>query len=274
MGAIPTTRPHQIAIHALGWNLTTGLDLLALLVLLGGFLLTRRGRPTEREGLFAVDPVCGMQVERASAPVQLSQDGGEVSFCSDRCRDRFQQHPERFGTVRSQAIMPPPSPMQVDPVCGMQLDPARAAAQVEYRGRQIYFCSPGCRDRFQLDPDRYSGDRPAPPSATETPGETDPVCGMEVTPGATAPQLVHDGHQFYFCSPGCRDRFLQHPDSFSSMRSLNIPTTQLEFPIDPICGMSVDPADPGARLDFPEGTVYFCCQPCADEYAAARAAGR
>jgi YHS domain-containing protein len=97
---------------------------------------------------------------------------------------------------------------------------------------------------------------------------------MEVTPGAAAPQLVHDGHQFYFCSPGCRDRFLQHPDSFSSMRSLNIPTTQLEFPIDPICGMSVDPADPGARLDFPEGTVYFCCQPCADEYAAARAAGR
>jgi hypothetical protein len=32
--------------------------------------------------------------------------------------------------------------------------------------------------------------------------------------------------------------------------------------------MSVNPEDPGAKLDLPEGTVYFCCQPCADTYAA------
>jgi len=271
LGAIPRTRPHQIALHALGWNFTTGLDALALLVLVGGFLLTRRGPATGSEGLFARDPVCGMQVERATAPAQLVEAAQRFFFCSDRCRDRFQHDPERFITVRSLAMAPSPAPGQVDPVCGMPVDPEHSQHQLQYEGRQISFCSPQCRDRFQQDPDRYRSDREPAASAAPVPVPTDPVCGMAVAPGESAAELLHNGQHFDFCSAACRDRFLQHPDRFSSMRSLNLPTTQPEFPIDPICGMSVDPAAPGARLDFPDGPVYFCCQPCATEYAAARA---
>jgi P-type Cu+ transporter len=36
----------------------------------------------------------------------------------------------------------------IDPVCGMQVDPANAAAVVERNGEEFYFCSEHCRDAF------------------------------------------------------------------------------------------------------------------------------
>ena len=55
--------------------------------------------------------------------------------------------------------------LATDPVCGMSVNPARATASLQRGGETVYFCSAGCRDRFQADPDRYvqaeSGARPA-----------------------------------------------------------------------------------------------------------------
>ena len=45
--------------------------------------------------------------------------------------------------------------MERDPVCGMQVDPARAAAQVEHGGKRYYFCGRGCAQKFQADPEKY-----------------------------------------------------------------------------------------------------------------------
>ena len=42
-----------------------------------------------------------------------------------------------------------------DPVCQMTVDPARAAATRDYRGRTYYFCAPSCADAFDEDPERY-----------------------------------------------------------------------------------------------------------------------
>src|SRR5215207_6926473 len=36
----------------------------------------------------------------------------------------------------------------VDPVCGMTVDPARAAGTSERDGVRYYFCSPGCKEKF------------------------------------------------------------------------------------------------------------------------------
>jgi uncharacterized membrane protein YraQ (UPF0718 family) len=41
-----------------------------------------------------------------------------------------------------------------DPVCGMAVDRADALTS-EFRRETFYFCGPGCRDRFEADPERY-----------------------------------------------------------------------------------------------------------------------
>lgn len=42
-----------------------------------------------------------------------------------------------------------------DPVCGMAVDPAKAAATRTYEGQTFTFCSPGCAKTFDGDPHRY-----------------------------------------------------------------------------------------------------------------------
>jgi len=45
--------------------------------------------------------------------------------------------------------------MALDPVCGMTVDPARAAGQFEHDGTTYYFCSKGCLAKFAVDPQKY-----------------------------------------------------------------------------------------------------------------------
>ena len=61
--------------------------------------------------------------------------------------------------------------MERDVVCGMQVDPAKASA-VSHFGGKTYFCSKGCKVKFDADPARFTEHRdgatvtsPAPASA-------------------------------------------------------------------------------------------------------------
>src|SRR5215470_13338996 len=42
-----------------------------------------------------------------------------------------------------------------DPVCGMTVDPTKAAAQLDHSGKIYYFCSKKCAQRFAANPDRF-----------------------------------------------------------------------------------------------------------------------
>jgi Cu+-exporting ATPase len=42
-----------------------------------------------------------------------------------------------------------------DPVCGMSVDPSKAAAKQEFRGNTYYFCSTRCAERFAQDPEKF-----------------------------------------------------------------------------------------------------------------------
>jgi Cu+-exporting ATPase len=45
---------------------------------------------------------------------------------------------------------------QTDPVCGMQVSPDKAAGTSEYGGKTFYFCSAGCKSKFDKNPDQYT----------------------------------------------------------------------------------------------------------------------
>jgi len=44
---------------------------------------------------------------------------------------------------------------QIDPVCGMTVDPEHAAGSVEYQGKTYYFCSTHCVHRFRENPEAF-----------------------------------------------------------------------------------------------------------------------
>jgi len=97
----------------------------------------------------ATDPVCGMDVDRESV-LTLEHDGTAYHFCSQRCRDRFQQDPSAYAqAVGGPGGIPPATspvrgevaewtcPMHPEirrpgpgscPICGMALEPVTVTA--------------------------------------------------------------------------------------------------------------------------------------------------
>jgi Cu+-exporting ATPase len=51
---------------------------------------------------------------------------------------------------------PAAAALVTDPVCGMQVDPATAAARRDTEAGPVYFCSTGCAETFDADPSRYA----------------------------------------------------------------------------------------------------------------------
>jgi Cu+-exporting ATPase len=87
----------------------------------------------------------------------------------------------------------------LDPVCGMTVDPQKAAGSVGYQGQTYYFCSTGCAAKFQVDPKQYLSPAAAPePMQREAAGVeytcpmhpqirqigpgSCPICGMALEP--------------------------------------------------------------------------------------------
>jgi YHS domain-containing protein/uncharacterized membrane protein YraQ (UPF0718 family) len=97
------------------------------------------------------------------------------------------------------------STVAIDPVCGMAVDTTSAAATSERDGVTYYFCSLGCRDRFE----RANGH----PHDHDVPSHdaVDPVCSMTVDPRSALRAEGPDGVTYYFCCEGCRSTFLLGP---------------------------------------------------------------
>ena len=62
--------------------------------------------------------------------------------------------------------------MTFDPVCGMTVDPARAAGASTYGGETWYFCSTGCETKFDAAPAEYVQETAAAGSSCCSPGKT------------------------------------------------------------------------------------------------------
>src|SRR5882724_8741590 len=52
--------------------------------------------------------------------------------------------------------------MTTDPVCGMRVDERTAAGSSLFKGKNYYFCSTGCKKKFDANPSAYVG---VPPGA-------------------------------------------------------------------------------------------------------------
>lgn len=50
--------------------------------------------------------------------------------------------------------------MEIDPVCGMKVDPEKTKYKILYRGRIYYFCSRHCLKKFEENPELYLREGP------------------------------------------------------------------------------------------------------------------
>ncbi|MBX3292453.1 MAG: heavy metal translocating P-type ATPase [Acidobacteria bacterium] len=162
----------------------------------------------------------------------------------------------------------------IDPVCGMTVVPETAVAETEHQGTKYYFCNPGCKLKFDADPELYLGNEQAAggdccgTKGTETSPVMigisrkavtefiDPVCGMTVDPATAADTLTYEGTQYYFCSIGCVTKFEADPDKYLNPSPKDDLPQDVEYTCPmhpeivqigpgscPICGMALEPKE-------------------------------
>src|SRR6266436_3579448 len=173
------------------------------------------------------DPVCGMNVDPEKAKAKVDHGEKTYYFCSAGCARKFEQTPQQFLSKATPAagshgseIAPTAkpamgslpildsAPMVKDPVCGMMVDPQRAAGKAEYAGKTYFFCSPRCKERFEKEPEKF----------LVTPG----TAGMEHAQEAPPPTSAQNIR--YTCP--------MHPE-----------IVQIGPGSCPICGMALEPMD-------------------------------
>ena len=169
-GAIPTNRSVAIPQSHFAWNMTTSLNLAALVLATAVWWLAKNRQRFGGGHGYALDPVCGMQVRTADAPASTRHEGITFYFCSDKCKERFEAEPARFATPSAEAQThiqvrehadespwhhsddAPHHLVAIDPICSMEVDPATAAAHRFYDGVYYWFCSTGCAETFDRSP--------------------------------------------------------------------------------------------------------------------------
>ena len=199
----------------------------------------------------AIDPVCGMTVDPAHAAGSYEYAGQTYYFCNTSCLNRFKADPARYTKPRAS------TGSQKDPVCGMDVEPSRAAGMVEHDGQTYYFCSGHCVKTFKADPARYAGASASGPAHHHTdrkdaggPAGLDQVeytCPMDPEvrqrgPGA-CPKCGMALEPAEFGAPSTRTEYTcpMHPEVVRS-----------EPGQCPICGMALEPRTVMAEEVNPE----------------------
>lgn len=95
----------------------------------------------------ALDPVCGMEVERATAKASYEYEGELYYFCCNGCKLTFSKNPEQF-------VHKTPT-VAIDPVCHMEVEIAAAHYKSDYEEQTYYFCCAGCKSSFDKAPEIY-----------------------------------------------------------------------------------------------------------------------
>src|ERR1700727_357086 len=80
-----------------------------------------------------------------------------------------------------------------DPVCNMDVVPAKARGSSDYKGQTYYFCSQSCVQRFNADPEKYLPPKPPVSQMVQ-------IGGIAPAPKAEPAQLsAGNGNVTYVC---------------------------------------------------------------------------
>jgi Cu+-exporting ATPase len=139
----------------------------------------------------------------------------------------------------------------IDPVCGMTVDPARTQHSYAYQGTTYYFCCGGCRAKFAADPHQFRQ------KAAATKGS---CCGGQVEHAGHAEDKTETS-----CCGGQGHEHHGHDHVHHAAPAAAGPEGTA---IDPVCGMTVDPARTQHSYEHQGTTYYFCCGGCRAKFAA------
>ncbi|HET9994953.1 MAG TPA: heavy metal translocating P-type ATPase [Candidatus Acidoferrum sp.] len=115
-------------------------------------------------------------------------------------------------------------PKFIDPVCGMAVDPAKAAVKAEHEGKTYFFCSEECSERFSVQPVKFLQ-----------------------APGTAGMKMVHGAHVHRI--PAVRKPATQEHKQVRYTCPMHPEIVRNGPGSCPICGMALEPMDVFAEVE-------------------------
>src|SRR5438477_4355455 len=143
-------------------------------------------------------------------------------------------------------------PKAKDPVCGMSVDPAKAAGKVEHGGKAYYFCSKRCAERFAQEPETFLaelGTAGMEHAHTHGHAQTHPQAPAEAHVHAPIHADLGDMHH---ALPAAAPAVRPAPSSAQGVRytcPMDPEIVQIGPGACPKCGMALDPMDVFAEVE-------------------------
>ncbi|MEX2016303.1 MAG: YHS domain-containing protein, partial [Candidatus Hydrogenedentales bacterium] len=131
-------------------------------------VLAKAGDGHEPKQPSAIDPVCGMTVNPEKTPHRAVHARQTFYFCSAGCAQKFKADPIA-ALSKPAKVEAPEQASVIDPVCGMTVDRKKTPHHAEHNGQTYYFCSAGCLDKFQANPEPILAKARAPKVAEAKP---------------------------------------------------------------------------------------------------------
>jgi len=127
----------------------------------------------------------------AGMPGMVQIGGSRQAPTPDLAGSKIGGAPVKIGTAPAQngrgAVQIGAAPkLEKDPVCGMNVDAAKAAAAAVHEAKTYHFCCTGCAEKFKADPEKYLRRSAAPVAAPAAPKGMVYVCPMD-------PEVRQDG---------------------------------------------------------------------------------
>jgi heavy metal translocating P-type ATPase len=150
-----------------------------------------------------------------------------------------------------------------DPICGMTVDPKKAAAKIDHASQTYYFCSKGCAQRFAQSPEKYAATTADSPDLLNTRpvlqsrAAVKRVGGAEKSAGVANPAAAPSAAHSHAESTGSAHNHAAPARSASSAAPQGVRYTcpmhpqivQMGPGSCPICGMALEPMDPLAAVE-------------------------
>jgi len=148
--------------------------------------------------------------------------------------------------------------------CPLSGKPAQEGVAVDYKGKKVYFCCPGCPSGFEADPEKYA--KKVEEQWLETGQITQVACPISGKPVNEDVTVALGSAEVAFCCNGCKGKASKA--SGDELLALVFGDFSKGFTLQTECPVAGKPINVDKSVEYEGQKVYFCCGGCSKKFEA------
>ncbi len=148
--------------------------------------------------------------------------------------------------------------------CPLSGKPAQEDVAVDYKGKKVYFCCPGCPAGFEADPAKFADK--VHMQWLKTGQITQVACPLSGKPVNEEMTIAVGPAEVAFCCGGCKGKASKA--SGDELAALLFGDISKGFTLQTECPVAGKPVNLAKSVEYEGEKVYFCCGGCAKKFEA------